>query len=329
MKYPKHLFHVLEPSYWQLFIGLLLFVTGLAFSMHYIIDSYYVFLNLITVYFLAIILKYLYIPLFICSNYFIEYWIFYVALKVPLKLSISVVNPESKIFRPIDSRNNTILVVYINSTKIFNTVKVNNRTLEEAYKAQLQYGNYVDKNSFRELKALTQTIKETPSHTVIIGSLYDVETGTWSNDITNITHGKGSIVTGAKINSFDFVTRKGLTKQGIVKQILIYDRTEKTGDPLEYVSVNEKVLNTPLMNRLISEFEFRKEKTFQEDCSYISLNKYMRLNDKETKDEAKQLLIRRAIEDVKVRRFLPTDHVENVLNANESEIDSEYIEKVD
>ena len=45
-KYSKHLFHVLEPSYWPLFIaiGLFFFVTGLAFSMHYIIDSYYIIL---------------------------------------------------------------------------------------------------------------------------------------------------------------------------------------------------------------------------------------------------------------------------------------------
>jgi len=45
-KYPKHLFHVLEPSYWPLFIaiGLFFFVTGLAFSMHYIINGYYIIL---------------------------------------------------------------------------------------------------------------------------------------------------------------------------------------------------------------------------------------------------------------------------------------------
>jgi hypothetical protein len=46
-KYPKHLFHVLEPSYWPLFIaiGLFFFVTGVAFSMHYIINSYYIILS--------------------------------------------------------------------------------------------------------------------------------------------------------------------------------------------------------------------------------------------------------------------------------------------
>ena len=45
-KYPKHLFHVLEPSYWPFFIaiGLFFFVTGLAFSMHYIINGYYILL---------------------------------------------------------------------------------------------------------------------------------------------------------------------------------------------------------------------------------------------------------------------------------------------
>jgi len=45
-KYPKHLFHVLEPSYWPLFIaiGLFFFVTGLVFSMHYIINGYYILL---------------------------------------------------------------------------------------------------------------------------------------------------------------------------------------------------------------------------------------------------------------------------------------------
>jgi hypothetical protein len=41
-KYPKHLFHVLEPSYWPLFIaaGLFFFVTGIAFSIHYIIKGH-------------------------------------------------------------------------------------------------------------------------------------------------------------------------------------------------------------------------------------------------------------------------------------------------
>jgi len=45
-KYPKHLFHILEPSYWPLFIatGLFLFVTGIAFSMHYIINGHHLIL---------------------------------------------------------------------------------------------------------------------------------------------------------------------------------------------------------------------------------------------------------------------------------------------
>lgn len=45
-KYPKHLFHVLEPSYWPLFIaaGLFLFVSGIAFSMHYIMKGYHLIL---------------------------------------------------------------------------------------------------------------------------------------------------------------------------------------------------------------------------------------------------------------------------------------------
>jgi|GEM_PF-6462470 len=45
-KNPKHLFHVLEPSYWPLFIamGLFLFVTGIAFSMHYIINGHHLIL---------------------------------------------------------------------------------------------------------------------------------------------------------------------------------------------------------------------------------------------------------------------------------------------
>ncbi len=44
LKYPKHLFHVLEPSLWPFFIafGLFFFVTGIAFSMHYIITGYYI-----------------------------------------------------------------------------------------------------------------------------------------------------------------------------------------------------------------------------------------------------------------------------------------------
>jgi len=44
VKYPKHLFHVLEPSLWPFFIafGLFFFVTGIAFSIHYIITGYYI-----------------------------------------------------------------------------------------------------------------------------------------------------------------------------------------------------------------------------------------------------------------------------------------------
>jgi heme/copper-type cytochrome/quinol oxidase subunit 3 len=43
-KYPKHMFHVLEPSLWPFFsaFGLFFFVTGIAFSMHYVVTGYYV-----------------------------------------------------------------------------------------------------------------------------------------------------------------------------------------------------------------------------------------------------------------------------------------------
>jgi len=43
-KYPKHLFHILEPSLWPFFIafGLFFFVTGIAFSMHHIVKGYYI-----------------------------------------------------------------------------------------------------------------------------------------------------------------------------------------------------------------------------------------------------------------------------------------------
>jgi len=46
LKYSKHLFHVLEPSLWPFFIafGLFFFLTGLGFSMHYIITGYYIIL---------------------------------------------------------------------------------------------------------------------------------------------------------------------------------------------------------------------------------------------------------------------------------------------
>lgn len=46
IRYPKHLFHVLEPSLWPFFIasGLFLFVTGFAFSMHYVISGVYILL---------------------------------------------------------------------------------------------------------------------------------------------------------------------------------------------------------------------------------------------------------------------------------------------
>jgi len=45
-KWPKHLFHILEPSLWPFFIGfgLFFFVTGLAFLIHHIISSYYIIL---------------------------------------------------------------------------------------------------------------------------------------------------------------------------------------------------------------------------------------------------------------------------------------------
>jgi heme/copper-type cytochrome/quinol oxidase subunit 3 len=45
-KYPKHLFHVLEPSLWPFFLafGLFFFVTGIAFSMHYVVTGYYILL---------------------------------------------------------------------------------------------------------------------------------------------------------------------------------------------------------------------------------------------------------------------------------------------
>jgi len=40
----KHLFHVLEPSLWPFFLawGIFSFVTGIAFSIHYIINGYYI-----------------------------------------------------------------------------------------------------------------------------------------------------------------------------------------------------------------------------------------------------------------------------------------------
>jgi len=43
-KYPKHMFHVLEPSLWPFFsaFGLFFFVTGIAFSMHYVVTGYYI-----------------------------------------------------------------------------------------------------------------------------------------------------------------------------------------------------------------------------------------------------------------------------------------------
>jgi heme/copper-type cytochrome/quinol oxidase subunit 3 len=46
IKYPKHLFHVLEPSLWPFFLasGIFFFVTGLAFSMHYVMSGYYILL---------------------------------------------------------------------------------------------------------------------------------------------------------------------------------------------------------------------------------------------------------------------------------------------
>jgi len=42
-KFNKHLFHVLEPSLWPFFLasGIFFFVTGLAFSIHYINKGYY------------------------------------------------------------------------------------------------------------------------------------------------------------------------------------------------------------------------------------------------------------------------------------------------
>jgi len=42
----KHLFHVLEPSLWPFFIafGIFYIVTGIAFSMHYVISGYYILL---------------------------------------------------------------------------------------------------------------------------------------------------------------------------------------------------------------------------------------------------------------------------------------------
>jgi len=45
-KYNRHLFQILEPSLWPFFLasGLFFFVTGLAFSMHYIIKGYYIIL---------------------------------------------------------------------------------------------------------------------------------------------------------------------------------------------------------------------------------------------------------------------------------------------
>jgi len=45
-KYPKHLFHVLEFSLWPFFLafGLFFFVTGIAFSIHYVVTGYYILL---------------------------------------------------------------------------------------------------------------------------------------------------------------------------------------------------------------------------------------------------------------------------------------------
>jgi cytochrome c oxidase subunit 3 len=42
----NHLFHVLEPSLWPFFlaVGAFFFVTGIAFTMHYIITGYYILL---------------------------------------------------------------------------------------------------------------------------------------------------------------------------------------------------------------------------------------------------------------------------------------------
>ena len=43
-QHKNHLFHILEPSLWPFFLafGLFFFVTGIAFSMHYIISGYYI-----------------------------------------------------------------------------------------------------------------------------------------------------------------------------------------------------------------------------------------------------------------------------------------------
>jgi hypothetical protein len=45
-QHKNHLFHVLEPSLWPFFLafGGFFFVTGLAFTMHYIITGYYILL---------------------------------------------------------------------------------------------------------------------------------------------------------------------------------------------------------------------------------------------------------------------------------------------
>jgi len=47
LKYNKHLFHVLNPSLWPFFLamGIFFFVTGLAFSMHYIENSKYILIS--------------------------------------------------------------------------------------------------------------------------------------------------------------------------------------------------------------------------------------------------------------------------------------------
>jgi len=45
-QHQNHLFHILQPSLWPFFLafGLFFFVTGIAFSMHYVVTGYYILL---------------------------------------------------------------------------------------------------------------------------------------------------------------------------------------------------------------------------------------------------------------------------------------------